>query len=112
MQFLRLIGIAGTFCACWFAFQLITPMNPALSHTDRFSQKFIVADGFPYLRRYNLFEPKNVRADERLPLVVVLHGASQRSSFSGVFADDRTQQRYRAFVLAPEAAFYLSLIHI
>jgi len=106
MSILRLIGITVTFGCCWFVFQLLTPTNAALSQTDRFSEKFILADGFPYLRRYHLFEPTDLRANERLPLIVVLHGASQRSSFSSVFANKTVQAGNRAFVIAPEVAFY------
>ena len=106
MKLFRLIAIGVIFGVCWFAFQIMTPTDPAYAATDRFLARFTIAKGFPWLRRYHLFEPTNSRADDKLPLVVVLHGASQRSTFSTVFAGKAAQNRMPSFVLAPEAAFY------
>lgn len=101
---MRLIALLIVSGLSWLGFQVMTPFNPAFGNTQRFERHFDLSGDFPYLRRYHLFQPDILHDDERLPLIVVLHGASQKSVFSMAFADPQMQAHTRAFVLAPDAA--------
>ncbi|MET0583132.1 MAG: PHB depolymerase family esterase, partial [Pseudoxanthomonas sp.] len=54
-------------------------------------------------RRYRLFRPPGVRAGERLPMVVMLHGCDQDArGFADSTRMNRIAARERFFVLYPE----------
>lgn len=71
---------------------------PAGDETWRFSEK--KSDG---AGTYFLYEPENIKDGEKMPLVVVLHGAPGRAYAAAHLVEPQVQRDYPSFVLIPTA---------
>ena len=61
---------------------------------------------FPFVASYLLFSPAPLEPGKRYPLILSLHGASQRSYEAYLLASNKRQQAQPSFVLLPMASAY------
>lgn len=78
----------------------VTPRRPAAAAGQWLGGQVVGAAG---IRRYRLYRPPGVRPDERLPLLVMLHGCGQDATgFAASTRMNRVALRERFLVLYPE----------
>lgn len=79
------------------------PPDPALERTDRFEERFHATGNYPFLARSLWLAPQTLEPGQVYPLVLVLHGASEKSVAAKALAEDFMRQQLPAFVLMPIA---------
>ena len=83
--------------------RIVKAMKPARAPRGAGAWLPGVAIGLSGARRFRLYRPPGIAMDERLPLVVMLHGCGQdAASFAASTRMNRIAQRERFLVLYPE----------